>query len=194
MAADMAKARRFAIFKYTVYGLLALNIVLFLIFGSPHEAIDLLGWVLLLGSFEYETSSLGEDYASATEKYTLWTLQIVGYGMALYATWSYWQVEQWPDLVNAVTWLCVCAAIAYDVHVPGDYGGLEWRIRNTMKGLLYFVLFAVAVWWAYDGLIVERDAHGLLEFYDALLWIVCFGVIELNVFASETETEAAPSA
>lgn len=49
------------------------------------------------------------------------------------------------------------------------------------------MLFAVALWWAYDGLWVERDAHALLEFYDAVLWILCFAVIELNVFAYETE-------
>lgn len=190
MAAGKAQSRRFLLFKYTVYGLLALNIALFLIFGAPHEAMNSLGWMILLGSFEYETAGLDEDYASPTEKYLLWSLQIVGYALALYATWSYWRVEQWPDLLNAVTWLCVCAAIAYDVHVPGEYGGLEWRIRNIVKGALYLLLFAVAVWWAYEGLIVERDAHGLLEFYDAILWIVCFGVIELNVFASETEEDA----
>lgn len=180
---------RFVIFKYVVYALLVLNIAFFLIFGAPHEAIDSLGWVLLLGSFEYETSSIDEFYSSPVEKYVLWTLQLIGYAMAIYATWSYWQVEQWPDFINAMAWLCVCAAIAYDVHIPGEYGGLEWRIRNLVKAGLYAVLLGIALWWAYDGLLVDRSAHGLLELYDAILWIVCFGVIELNIFANEAEED-----
>ena len=43
MSARTQTSRRFQLFKYTVYGLLALNILLFLIFGEPHEAIDSLG-------------------------------------------------------------------------------------------------------------------------------------------------------
>lgn len=189
MSASPTQSLRFTIFKYVVYGLLVLNIGLFLIFGEPHEAIDSLGWMLLLGSFEYETSTSDEDYSSPLEKYILWTLQFMGYAFAIYATWSYWQVEQWADFINASAWLCVCAAISYDVHVPGEYGGLEWRIRNLVKGVLYAILFGVAIWWAYDGLVVDQSAHALLELYDALLWIVCFGVIELNIFASESEDE-----
>lgn len=180
---------RFVIFKYVVYGLLVLNIGLFLIFGDPHEALDSLGWVLLLGSFEYETSSADDEYSSNTEKYILLTLQFMGYALAIYATWSYWQVEQWADLINAASWLCVCAAISYDVHVPGDYGGLEWRIRNIVKGVLYTILIGVAAWWAYDAIFFDQSAHALLELYDALLWIVCFGVIELNIFATSEEED-----
>lgn len=191
MSAGPTQSLRFVIFKYVVYGLLILNIALFLIFGEPHEAIDSLGWILLLGSFEYETSALDKDYSSPIEKYVLWGLQITGYAMAIFATWSYWEVGQWADFINASAWLCVCAAIAYDVHAPGEYGGLEWRVRNLVKGGLYAILIAVALWWAYDGLIVDQSAHGLLELYDALLWIVCFGVIELNIFANEAEEEEA---
>lgn len=191
MSESSAQSLRFVIFKYVVYSLLVLNIVLFLIFGGLHEAIDSLGWMLLLGSFEYETSALDEDYSSPVERYVLWALQITGYALAIFATGSYWQEEQWPDFINAVAWLCVCAAIAYDVHAPGEYGGLEWHIRNIVKGGLYAILLGVAIWWAYDGLIVEHSAHGLLELYDALLWIVCFGVIELNIFANEGEEDTA---
>ena len=71
MSAGPARPRGFLIFKYVVYGLLAINVVLFLIIGEAHESIDSLGWVLLLGSFEFETSSQDENYGSPTEKYML---------------------------------------------------------------------------------------------------------------------------
>lgn len=186
MTATGQSSRRFLIFKYSVYGLLALNILLYLTFGSLHEAIDSLGWVMLLGAFEYETTAMQQDYSSQHEKYLLWAVQAVGYGLAIYATWEYYHIHDWANFVNAVTWLAVCAAIFYDVHVPGTYGGLEWRLRNAFKAALYVVLVAVALWWTYKGLVLERDSHALLELYDAVLWIVCFAVIELNIFASET--------
>jgi len=189
VSAGPARPRGFLIFKYVVYGLLAINVVLFLIIGEAHESIDSLGWVLLLGSFEFETSSQDENYGSHAEKYVVLALQISGYALALYGTWSYWQAQEWPDFINAFTWLCVCATLAYDVYAPGGYGGLEWRIRNSVKAALYATLIGVALYWAYDGLIVEPTAHSLLEVYDAFLWIVCFGVIELNVFDNEAEDD-----
>lgn len=194
MAETVQRSLRFRLFKYTVYTLLAINILLFLIHGEAFEALDSLGWVLLLGTFEYETTSMDEDYVSPFEKYGLRTVQAIGYGLAVYACWSYWAAGMWPDLINAVTWLLVCTALAYDVYAPGEYDGREWRVRNIVKGVLYAILFAVALWWAYDGIVIHRDAHGILEFYDAVLWILCFAVIELNVFAYETEEDAPAAA
>ena len=37
----------FNIFKYSVYALLAFNILLFLLHGTTHEALDSFGWVIL---------------------------------------------------------------------------------------------------------------------------------------------------
>ncbi len=50
---------RFRIFKWSVYGLLALNLGLFLLFETLVEALDSLGWLLLLGVLEWETSTPG---------------------------------------------------------------------------------------------------------------------------------------
>jgi hypothetical protein len=182
---------QFRTFKYSVYALLAFNILLFLIHGTVHEAIDSLGWVILLGTFEYESTSLDEVYASKLEKWSLFAFQCLGYGMASYATWQYFSAGEWIDLLNSVTWLLVCAVLAYDVYSPGDYGGVEWKIRNAVKIGLYTVLVAVALWWGYEGVQEEQGLVGLLDFYDAALWIACFAVIELNVFDYEKPEEPA---
>ena len=175
----------FKFFKYSVYALLTFNILLFLIHGTAHEALDSLGWVILLGTFEYESTSLDEVYASAVEKWTLFAFQCIGYGLAIYATTQYFVEGEWVDLLNSVTWLAVCAVLAYDVYSPGDYHGWEWKLRNTVKGALYAILVGVAVWWGWEGLQEDSSLVGLLDFYDAALWIACFAVIELNVFDYE---------
>lgn len=192
-SASRSASLRFTIFKYAVFALLAFNIVLFLLHATLHEAVDSLGWVVLLGTFEYETTSLHQEYASRIEKYGLWAAQTIGYGLATYAASIYFREGEWLDFANAVTWLLVCAALAYDVYVPGTYGGIEWRIRNGFKFLLYALLLGYAIAWGYMGITGEDGLVGLLDFYDAALWIVCFVVVELNVFDHETRTKNVPS-
>lgn len=179
----------FNTFKYSVYALLTFNILLFLLHGTLHEAVDSFGWVILLGTFEYESTSLDEVYSSALEKWTLFAFQCLGYGLAIYATSQYYFEGEWVDLLNSVTWLAVCAILAYDVYSPGDFQASEWRIRNLIKSVLYATLVGVAVWWGYEGLKEEAYLRGLLDFYDAALWIACFAVIELNVFNYEKPEE-----
>ena len=70
----------FRIFKYTLYALLAFNIYLFAWHETIVEALDSFGWIILLGTFEYESSTLKEDYASRWEKYGIIAAQLVGYG------------------------------------------------------------------------------------------------------------------
>ncbi|MCA3573010.1 MAG: hypothetical protein IOC86_03775 [Aestuariivirga sp.] len=179
----------FRMFKYSVYALLTFNILLFMIHGTAYEALDSLGWVLLLATFEYESTSLDEVYASQKEKWGIFAVQCVGYCLALYATYQYFAAGDWVDLLNAVTWLLVCAVLAYDVYFPGDYGGAEWKVRNAIKIGLYSILVGVALWWGYEGMQDGAGLVGLLDFYDAALWIACFAVIELNVFDYERPEE-----
>ena len=44
---------RFRAFKWSVYGLLALNTVLFLLYETLVEGFDSLGWLVLLGVLEW---------------------------------------------------------------------------------------------------------------------------------------------
>ena len=67
-------ALRFRVFKWSVYGLLALNLGLFLLFETLVEALDSLGWLVLLGVFEWETSTLGRP-RSGGETAALWAAQ-----------------------------------------------------------------------------------------------------------------------
>jgi len=184
---------RFKAFKYTIYALLTFNVGLFMIHATLHEALDSLGWVILLAAFEYETRTLAEPYHAWYEQAVLWGLQIVGYAIALFACVSYFLAAEWLDFANSVTWLLVCLALTYDVYVPGEYGGVEWRLRNGIKICLYGLLCLYAAIWGYQGLGGDAGIEGVLDFYDAALWIVCFLVVELNVFTHETDMDLQPA-
>jgi hypothetical protein len=169
----------FNAFKLVLYALLTINIGLFLRHGTLNEALDSLGWVLLLIVFEWETRTLDQEYLGLWEKIAIWVLQLVGYGLAINAARVYLISGEWLDFANATIWLLVCCTIVYDVFVPGEFGSLEWKIRNAFKISFYVALLVIAVYWG-----ISSD---WLDFYDASLWILCFFMVELNIFKYETE-------
>lgn len=177
----------FLAFKWSVYALLLFNVYLYLVHNTVFEALDSVGWLLLLAIFEWESTSLEQAYSGAWERLAIWGVQLLAYALVLNAWWQYWSEGMWLDFANASLWLLVCATILYDMYVPGAFGSVEWRARNAVKVVLYASLCAIAVWWGIEG--------DVLNFYDAFLWIVCFFVVELNIFAHESgdAAEAAPN-
>jgi len=173
--------RLFNTFKLVLYALLTVNIGLFLRHGTLNEALDSLGWVLLLVVFEWETRTLDQEYLGLWEKTVIWVLQLVGYGLAINAARVYLVTEEWVDFANATLWLLVCCTIVYDVFVPGEFGSQEWKLRNRCKIFLYVCLLVIAVYWG-----VTSD---WLDFYDASLWILCFFMVEMNIFKYESEPD-----
>jgi hypothetical protein len=173
-------ALRFRLFKWTVYGLLCFNLVLLIREEINSEVFDQIGWLILLGVFEWESTTLGRDYRPR-EKLLLFGLQAVAYVIVVGAWIGYFFEGAWPEFINATLWLGVVVMLLLDVHRPSHYGSAPWRARNAVKGGLYLGLVACAVYWAIDG--------DLLDFYDATLWIVCFAVVELNIFSFEQKVE-----
>ena len=174
---------RFRVFKWSVYGLLALNLGLFLLFATPVEALDSLGWLVLLGVLERESSTLGKP-RSAREKAALRAAQRAGYAIVVLAWAGYAREGMWLDFANASLWLGVVLALAFDVRSTPDAARLRaHRSRQAVRGVLYAGLVAVAVWWAAAG--------ELLNGLDAALWLLCFFAVEGNILRHE-KAEPAP--
>ncbi len=170
-------ALRFRIFKWSVYGLLALNTVLFLLYETLVEGLDSLGWLVLLGVFEWESTTLGRP-RSAGEMAALWAAQGAGYAVVVLAWAGYAREGMWLDFANASLWLGVVLALAFDVRSPPDAAHLRThRARQALRGVLYAGLVALALWWAAAG--------ELLNCFDAALWLLCFFAIEGNILEHE---------
>ncbi|MCB8882360.1 hypothetical protein ACELLULO517_19085 [Acidisoma cellulosilytica] len=167
--------------KYTIFAALIVDLLVYFFAETLNEAMDSFGWLLLLGVFQYESSTLRQNYVGAWEKWLLIAVQTIGYGIAIQSTVTYGMDHEWLDLANATLWLLVCASLAYDIYVPGDFDGLEWRIRNCVKIVLYVGLVACAATWG--------AAQEWLDCLDACLWLLCFGLVELNVFEFEEGEE-----
>jgi len=93
----------------------------------------------------------------------------------------------WVDVINAAVWLLVVLVLEIDVRLQ-ERNRLEGRalqISSFSKYGLYSILFIAAVYWGIKG--------DFVDFWDALLWLVAFVFIELNVFEWRQESAAAQS-
>lgn len=183
---DSFLAKAFPYFKWSVYGLLGINMVLFFMEQTIIEGVESLAWIALLLLLEWETSSLDKPYISLFERYAIHVSRIVAYIFIIYSAYQYTTDEYvlengYLDMFNAITWLLIVAIIEYDLYYPGGFYKIEWYIRNFVKIALYSALFVIAVLWWMDG--------EWLGFYDAALWIICFFFIELNILKFEDEIE-----
>jgi hypothetical protein len=177
----------FPYFKWTVYVLLSINVYLFFTEQTLVEGIDSLAWVVLLLLFEWETSELGKPALSKWKKYGIHLVRLVAYVFVVvsaieYSTASYIAENGRLDMYNSWIWLGVVIALEYDVYFPGYYRKWEWWLRNALKIVMYAALIVIALLWG-----MENYEGAWLDFYDALLWILCFFAIELNVFRFEEE-------
>ncbi len=144
--------------------------------GTLTEAIDTFGWVLLLAIFEFETTSFGIQ-TDLFNKQLLTFISLVGYSIIIYSAVNYGLEKEWLDLANSIVWILIVMIITYDIYKPSTTEqGLKLRV--TIKTILYSLIFLFALKWLIDG--------ELLDFYDAVMWILAFFVIELNIFKFES--------
>jgi hypothetical protein len=163
-------------FKRIVYTLLVFDVGLLYALGTWREVVEQTGWLLILGSFEVESRGLAR-LADGRKRLAPLGAELLGYGLALFSWGAYAATAEWLNFANSSVWLLIAAALAYDLHVPGRYGSFEWRLRNIGKTTLYLAISGIALTWGLEG--------EWLDFWDAMLWLTCFFVIELKVFDFE---------
>jgi hypothetical protein len=93
----------------------------------------------------------------------------------------------WVDVVNAAVWLLVVLLLEADVRLQERnlYEGLALFLSTVAKIVLYSILAIAVVIWAVKG--------DFVDWWDALLWLVAFVFIELNVFEWRQESHEAPA-
>jgi len=86
------------------------------------------------------------------------------------------------EVTNSATWLIVVFILEVEVflQLKGRLTDKKILFSKWIKYVLYTLLFFVAGYWGVKG--------GLLDFWDAFLWLVAFWFIELNIFQWNTET------
>jgi hypothetical protein len=159
-------------FKAALVALLVWNTAVYLWSGTRSEALDSSAWLVVLLSFELETGlekrRIGPRVALLARACRL------GATAALAAaTIGYVGENEWLDAVNMGVWVALVALLDIQVRHPG-IAARRRSVFTAGAAMLYAALAALALAWAWRG--------EWFDAYDALLWLIAFATIEMNIF------------
>jgi hypothetical protein len=162
---------RFAVFKAALYGLLAFNVVLFAVAGTVAQALDTAGWWVLLVLFDLE-SRAGPWTSRPRPRFVMRTLRILAAAGVAAAAFGYLQATAWLDAGNTCLWIAVVILLEAEVRAP-VWAAAHRRGFTVTAVVLYSALGALVLAWVWKG--------AWLDAYDALLWLIAFGTLEMGL-------------
>ena len=160
-------------FKAVVFALLGANLVLFQLFGTATQTLDTAAWLVLLVLFELETA--GRVRLDGWRQPALRAARLIAGAAVLAAAVGYVLEETWLDALNAWLWLAVVVLLEAEVRLPQRVQR-QRGVFVTATGIIYGSLLFLAIVWAWQG--------DWLDAWDALLWLIAFFAIEMNVLDS----------
>ncbi|MCU0735775.1 MAG: hypothetical protein MUF20_09660 [Methylotetracoccus sp.] len=187
MSTPRSPFQKYAIFKVVILLLLAIDAAIYTVGDVPSAALDAIAWLTLLLLFEWETVLKGRwrgNWLTAAI-HAARIAAIVGIGLAAIA---FFEEHAWLDAMNTALWIGVVAMLELEVRFPQWVA--RWpRLFFALSLLLYGALALLVLAWAWHG--------EWLDAYDALIWIIAFAIIEMDVLRfsrnSASERASAPS-
>lgn len=157
--------------KGAVFALLACNAAIFLVLGTFSTALDITAWLVLLALFELETGH-GDRLHGKYVVVAVRATRLAAAAAVCVAAAGYLYEKAWLDAANSGLWIAVVVLLELEVRYPR---AAEWRRVwfTVAMATLYSGLAALVLVWAW-----RRE---WLEAYDALLWLIAFAAIEINV-------------
>jgi len=159
-------------FKAAVFALLVCNTTILLSAGTASEALDAAAWLVLLASFELETG-YGGRFRAGRKAAILRGARLVAAAAIAVAAIGYVRGEEWLDAINLGLWIGVVVLLEFEVRRPDAVAAHRARV-TAVATLLYCGLGVPVLVWAGRG--------EWFDAYDALLWLVAFAAIEIDLF------------
>ena len=155
-------------FKLALVVLLTLNATIFAMVDTLISAVDALVWLALLVLYELEANS-----AAPMAENTLKRIRNVLIAIISLVFVSYVHDSEWLDVVNSALWFVLIILLELEVRWPDKV--YQYRQSYWLSTVTVFAgLIAMVIAWAWQS--------AWLDVYDAILWIVAFGSIEVDIF------------
>lgn len=153
--------------KLLILTLLTVNMIVYAVVDTLTTAIDAATWLILLLIYEWEANGNGLPFSETTMKKVRTGLIAV----IVSVFFSYLEDSEWLDVGNALLWFALIAVMELEVRQPAivmKHANLFWILTLT----IFAGLIVMAGIWLWQ--------RAWLDAYDALLWIVAFGFIEVD--------------
>ena len=177
-----AAAPWFPWLKGSIFALLATNVAGYGLFGRPTEALDSVAWLTLLALFELETAYPQRMQQKRVAAMVRAGRLVAGIAVVMAAI-GFVREREWLDAVNAMLWIAVVMLLELQVRSL-DTVERHRPLFAGIAGSLYTAMAALVVIWAWGG--------EWFDAYDALLWLIAFVALELNVLGLHGEPAATP--
>jgi len=166
---------RYAGFKAAVFVLLAGNAVVYVRAGTASEALDSTAWFVLLVLFQAETG-FRAALRHPRARLMIRAVRLLAALAIVAAAAGYLRDGAWLDAFNASLWTAVVALLEYEVQRPQSVAAHAARFA-VISAALYGGLAIAVLAWAWQG--------EWFDAYDALLWIIAFATIELDMLSGD---------
>jgi hypothetical protein len=155
-------------FKLAIVVLLIVNAVIYAMVDTLTSAVDALTWLMLLVLYELEANGV----FPVPEKTLQWIRDVLIVVIVLVFA-SYVHDSEWLDVVNSALWFVLIALLEMEVRWPDKV--YQYRQSYWLATVTVFAgLIAMVIAWIFQS--------AWLDVYDAVLWIVAFGSIEVDIF------------
>jgi hypothetical protein len=158
-------------FKTAMFALLAGNTAYYLVAGTWSKGLDALAWLALLVLFELETGR-GNRLRGDAAAFAIRVMRLAAAAAVCAAAIGYFYESDILDAVNAALWIAVVVLLESELRFAEAFA--RHRIRfAAVATLLYAGLAVLIPLWAWRG--------EWFDAYDALLWLLAFAMIEMDV-------------
>lgn len=160
--------------RFAVFALLAGNTAYYLCTGTLSKGLDAAGWFVLLLLYALEASgaaSLRAPHAATA----LRAVRLIAATAVCAAAIAYVMERESLDAINSALWIAVVVLLEVEVRRPSAVARYRpWFAAAA--AMLYTALALLVLTWGW-----QRE---WLDAYDALLWLVAFAIIEMDVLAT----------
>lgn len=154
-------------FKIAIVVLLILNVVIYATVDTLLNTVDSLVWLMLLVLYELEAN--GAVLMTAKKWEWMRTFLIVLIALVFV---GYVHDHEWLAVINSVFWFALIILLELEVRLPDKVS--NYRLSYWWATVLVFAgLIGMVIVWAWQS--------AWLDVYDAALWIVAFGTIEIDI-------------
>ena len=193
----------FRVFKYTIYGLLTLNLLFFFqedllasreVFAAGvawdrlaeafSSTLDTSAWLLLLWLFELETAIIRDEDLAGALKWVLMVLNVAAYLFILWAFYGY--ITKFGVLSDtlpfAVDDLCSLVGSGFTwVQDLDQYPPLDAGACAALQGRVLFQISGTEIIGTADAIRAARNLT-IIDIINAADWLVIVALLEVEVY------------